>query len=34
VFFIESFGQLDAKEIFVKAVEAMNKNLKEISKVR
>jgi len=32
VFFIESWGQIEAKEIFAKAIEQLNANLKEISK--
>ena len=32
VFFIESWGQLEAKEIFAKAIGALNTNLKEVSK--
>ncbi len=32
VFFIESWGQIDAREIFIKAMDALNSNLKELSK--
>ena len=32
VFFIESWGQLEAKEIFNKAIDALNNNLKELGK--
>ncbi|PIN77110.1 DNA-directed RNA polymerase subunit D [Candidatus Woesearchaeota archaeon CG10_big_fil_rev_8_21_14_0_10_34_12] len=34
IFFVESFGQLDAGEVFIRAVGALNQNLKEISKVK
>ena len=33
VFFIESWGQLKAKEIFQEAIKTLNKNLKEVLKV-
>lgn len=32
VFFIEAWGQIEAKDIFVKSLAALNKNLKELSK--
>jgi DNA-directed RNA polymerase subunit D len=32
IVFIESWGQIDAKEIFSKAIHALNDNLKELSK--
>ncbi len=32
VFFIESWGQMNAKEIFSEAVKSLNNNLKEVSK--
>ncbi len=32
VFFIESWGQLNAKDIFVNSISALNSNLKELSK--
>ena len=32
IFFIESWGQIEVKEIFNKAIEAINNNLKELNK--
>jgi len=32
IFFIESWGQIKAEEIFVKAIERINENLKELNK--
>ena len=32
VFFIESWGQIEAKEIFTEAIDALNHNLKELGK--
>jgi len=32
IFFIESWGQIEAKEIFAKAVNTLNNNLKEFDK--
>lgn len=32
IFFIESWGQIEAKEIFTKAIETLESNLKELSK--
>jgi len=32
IFFIESWGQIEAKEIFTKAIDVLNHNLKELSK--
>jgi len=32
VFFVESFGQMDAKDIFIEAVKALKSNLKEAEK--
>ncbi len=32
IFFIESWGQIEAREIFIRAIERINENLKELSK--
>lgn len=32
IFFIESWGQIEAKEIFIKSIEKINENLKELNK--
>lgn len=32
IFFIESWGQIEAKEIFIKSITALNENLKALSK--
>jgi len=32
IFFVESFGQIDSKEIFTKAVDSLNKNLADFEK--
>ena len=32
IFFVESWGQIEAKEIFNKAIDALNDNLKDLSK--
>ena len=32
LFFIESFGQIDAKEIFEEAIDSLNKNLEQLNK--
>lgn len=32
LFFIESFGQIDAKEIFEEAIDSLNKNLEQVNK--